>query len=132
MKKFLEIEETNFGTHKMIIETLSRMGVKIDHRKLDQICFILLGKNNTYLAHYLEIKEFLGEKVTITPEDLSIRNTIALLLENWEKIKIKDEESMLLYGTVPSIEIVSYKAKKNWELIRNITIEDIKKAQEML
>jgi hypothetical protein len=86
-------------------ETLSRIGVASrKEKKLYQSCHIL---------HKLFALD--GKRTNISTNDLSRRNTIANLLQDWGLIQIMSESP---YEAAPlsQIKILTYKEKNEWLL----------------
>ena len=97
-------------------ETLSRIGVASrKERKLYQSCHILHKQGRYYIVHFKELFALDGKRTNISTNDLSRRNTIANLLQDWGLIKIMSESS---YEAAPlsQIKILTYKEKSEWLL----------------
>ena len=70
-------------------ETLSRMGVASRREKiLWQSAHILHKKGRYYIAHFKELFALDGKKATLVANDIQRRNTIAILLQDWNLIDI--------------------------------------------
>ena len=73
-------------------ETLSRIGVASrKERKLYQSCHILHKQGRYYIVHFKELFALDGKQTNISVNDLSRRNTIANLLQDWGLVKIMSE-----------------------------------------
>ena len=97
-------------------ETLSRIGVASrKERKLYQSCHILHKQGRYYIVHFKELFALDGKRTNISTNDLSRRNTIANLLQDWGLIKIMSESS---YEAAPlsQIKILTYKEMNEWLL----------------
>ena len=97
-------------------ETLSRIGVASrKERKLYQSCHILHKQGRYYIVHFKELFALDGKRTNISTNDLSRRNTIANLLQDWGLIKLMSESS---YEAAPlsQIKILTYKEKNEWLL----------------
>ena len=97
-------------------ETLSRIGVASrKERKLYQSCHILHKQGKYYIVHFKELFALDGKQTNISVNDLSRRNTIANLLQDWGLVKIMSESS---YEAAPlsQIKILTYKEKSEWLL----------------
>ena len=97
-------------------ETLSRIGVASrKERKLYQSCHILHKQGRYYIVHFKELFALDGKRTNISTNDLSRRNTIANLLQDWGLVKIMSESS---YEAAPlsQIKILKYKEKSEWLL----------------
>ena len=119
---FLEIEIAKPDDFLKIKETLSRIGVASKKTKtLYQSCYILHKKKKYYIVHFKELFKLDGCVTEITEEDLHRRNTIALLLESWNLLKIMTEDPL---DTVPvsTLKIIQFKDKKDWTFEEKYTI----------
>ena len=97
-------------------ETLSRSGVASrKERKLYQSCHILHKQGRYYIVHFKELFALDGKQTNISVNDLSRRNTIANLLQDWGLVKIMSESP---YEAAPlsQIKILTYKEKSEWLL----------------
>ena len=97
-------------------ETLSRIGVASrKERKLYQSCHILHKQGRYYIVHFKELFALDGKRTNISTNDLSRRNTIANLLQDWGLIQIMSESS---HESAPlsQIKILTYKEKNEWLL----------------
>ena len=97
-------------------ETLSRIGVASrKERKLYQSCPILHKQGRYYIVHFKELFALDGKQTNISVNDLSRRNTIANLLQDWGLVKIMSESP---YEAAPlsQIKILTYKEKSEWLL----------------
>ena len=97
-------------------ETLSRIGVASrKEKKLYQSCHILHKQGRYYIVHFKELFALDGKRTNISTNDLSRRNTIANLLQDWGLIQIMSESP---YEAAPlsQIKILTYKEKNEWLL----------------
>ena len=97
-------------------ETLTRIGVASrKEKKLYQSCHILHKQGRYYIVHFKELFALDGKQTNISVNDLSRRNTIANLLQDWGLVKIMSESP---YEAAPlsQIEILTYKEKSEWLL----------------
>lgn len=99
-------------------ETLTRIGISSrKERKLYQTCHILHKQGRYAILHFKELFILDGKINTFTEEDLSRRNTIVNLLEEWELLKIiATEKAKQPVAPLNQIKILSHKEKDNWEL----------------
>ena len=73
-------------------ETLTRIGVASRKDKtLFQSCHILHKQGKYYITHFKELFALDGKKSTLSDNDIQRRNTIALLLQDWNLIDISDK-----------------------------------------
>jgi len=97
-------------------ETLSRIGVASrKERKLYQSCHILHKQGRYYIVHFKELFALDGKRTNISTNDLSRRNTIANLLQDWGLIQIMSESSHEA-APLSQIKILTYKEKNEWLL----------------
>jgi hypothetical protein len=75
-----------------------------------QSCYIVKIHGEYYISYF---KEILNKKM----EDLDFArmNTIALLLEKWNILKMTDKSVIDEYGSLPSIFVVPYKDKHKYD-----------------
>jgi len=106
-------------------ETLTRIGVasKKDNI-LYQSCHILHKQGKYYIVHFKELFALDGKPTDITENDLSRRNAIAKLLDDWELVTIVNLEQIENPPPIPisQIKIISHKEKRDWELVPKYNI----------
>jgi hypothetical protein len=106
-------------------ETLTRIGVasKKD-RTLYQSCHILHKQGKYYIVHFKELFSLDGKPTDISENDLSRRNAIANLLEDWGLIKIVDKKKTETPPPIflSQVKILSHKEKDDWELVPKYNI----------
>jgi hypothetical protein len=113
----LEVTLTKPDDFLKIRETLTRIGVSSKtEKKLWQSCHILHKKGKYYIVHFKEMFALDDLPTSITPEDLSRRNTIAGLLEEWGLLAIVDKEKVVNKVPISKIKILPHKEKGDWEL----------------
>jgi hypothetical protein len=104
-------------------ETLSRIGVasKKDNT-LYQSCHILHKQGRYFITHFKELFALDGKAADFSDNDLERRNTIAELLQEWGLIKIVNEADSLEFAPLSQVKIISYKEKKDWNLVPKYNI----------
>jgi hypothetical protein len=106
-------------------ETLTRIGVasKKDNI-LYQSCHILHKQGKYYIVHFKELFALDGKPTDITENDISRRNAIAKLLDDWELVTIVNLEQIENPPPIPisQIKIISHKEKRDWELVPKYNI----------
>ena len=115
-EQLLEVGLDELDDFLKVRETLSRIGVASrKERKLYQSCHILHKQGRYYIVHFKELFALDGKQTNISVNDLSRRNTIANLLQDWGLVKIMSESS---YEVAPlsQIKILTYKEKSEWLL----------------
>jgi len=106
-----------------IRETLSRIGIASRREKeLFQSCHILHKRGKYYIVHFKELFQLDGKQTSITESDLSRRNTICKLLEQWKLVKILDPSKIALQAPLSQIKIIPFKEKNEWKLTTKYTI----------
>ena len=103
-------------------ETLSRIGVasKKDNT-LYQSCHILHKQGRYFITHFKELFALDGKEADFTENDIARRNTIGKLLQEWGLIKIKNDVD-LVTCPMSQVKIISYKDKKEWNLVPKYNI----------
>jgi hypothetical protein len=91
------------------LETESDVIVKTPKRNFYQSCYIVKINSVYYLANY---KEIIGKEMT--DNDHARTNTVAVLLDKWDIIKIADKKDIDKFGTQPTIFVIPYKAKHKY------------------
>ena len=101
-------------------ETLTRIGVasKKDNT-LYQSCHILHKQGKYYVVHFKELFALDGKPTDLTENDLSRRNAIAKLLQDWGLIKIVNQAQIETPPPIfiSQIKIISHKEKYDWQLV---------------
>ena len=96
-------------------ETLSRIGVASrKERKLYQSCHILHKQGRYYIVHFKELFALDGKETNINENDISRRNSIAVLLSDWGLIEILGETEPR--APLSQIKVISFKEKNEWDL----------------
>jgi hypothetical protein len=106
-------------------ETLTRIGVasKKD-RILYQSCHILHKQGKYYIVHFKELFALDGKPTDLSENDLSRRNAIAQLLEDWSLVKIVNRKQVENPPPISlsQIKILSHKDKDDWDLVPKYNI----------
>jgi hypothetical protein len=106
-------------------ETLTRIGVASKKEKiLYQSCHILHKQGRYYIVHFKELFALDGKPTDISENDLSRRNAISNLLEDWGLITLVDKKSTQTPEPIflSQIKILSHKEKGEWQLIPKYNI----------
>jgi len=121
----VEVTLTERDDFLKVRETLTRIGVasKKD-RILYQSCHILHKQGRYYIVHFKELFALDGKPTDITENDLSRRNAIVKLLQDWGLVTIVNkkqaEEPPPIF--LSQIKILSHKEKDEWELVQKYNI----------
>ena len=90
----LEVTLTQPDDFLKVRETLTRIGVASRKDKtLFQSCHILHKQGKYYIVHFKELFALDGKKATLINNDIQRRNTIAILLQDWNLIDIVEKET---------------------------------------
>jgi hypothetical protein len=106
-------------------ETLTRIGVasKKD-QTLFQSCHILHKRGQYYIVHFKELFALDGKPTDITENDLSRRNAIVKLLEDWGLVTVVRKQQIENPPPIflSQIKILSHKEKDDWQLVPKYNI----------
>jgi len=106
-----------------IRETLTRIGVASRKDKtLYQSCHILHKQGKYYITHFKELFALDGKKSTLVENDIQRRNTIAILLQDWDLISIVDNKKSENKAPLSQIKVLPFKEKKEWTLTAKYNI----------
>lgn len=98
-------------------ETLTRIGVASRKDKtLYQSCHILHKQGKYYITHFKELFALDGKKSTLVENDIQRRNTISILLQDWNLIDIVDKTRVENKAPLSQIKVLPFKEKKEWTL----------------
>ena len=106
-------------------ETLTRIGVASKKDKtLFQSCHILHKQGRYYIVHFKELFALDGKPTDISDNDLSRRNAIANLLEDWGLITLVNPKSTEIPEPIflSQVKILSHKEKHEWQLVPKYNI----------
>jgi hypothetical protein len=106
-------------------ETLTRIGVASKKDKtLYQSCHILHKQGRYYIVHFKELFALDGKPTDISDNDLSRRNAIANLLEDWGLVTLVNENSTKIPEPIflSQVKILSHKEKHDWQLVPKYNI----------
>ncbi len=114
-------------------ETLTRIGVASRKDKtLFQSCHILHKQGKYYITHFKELFALDGKNSTLTENDIQRRNTIALLLQDWNLIDVVNTALVENKAPLSQIKVLPFKEKNEWNLVAKYNIgkkpEDSKNA----
>jgi len=101
-----------------IKETLTRIGVASrKDKKLYQSCHILHKQGKYYIVHFKELFALDGKPSDFTGEDKGRRNTIIQLLEDWNLLKVVENERIKEpKAPMSQVKIIPHKDKDSWTL----------------
>ncbi len=114
-------------------QTLTRIGVASRKDKtLFQSCHILHKQGKYYITHFKELFALDGKNSTLTENDIQRRNTIALLLQDWNLIEVVNTSLVENKAPLSQIKVLPFKEKSEWNMVAKYNIgkkpEDSKSA----
>lgn len=99
-----------------VAETLTRIGIAArDHNVLFQSCHILHKKSRYAIVHFKELYSLDGKYSTLSDEDISRRDSIAKLLQDWKLIQIVNDRDLKPFS-MRGIRVIHHTEKSNWTL----------------
>jgi hypothetical protein len=125
IKDLVEVTLNEQDDFLKVRETLTRIGVasKKD-RTLFQSCHILHKRGQYYIVHFKELFALDGKPTDITENDLSRRNAIINLLQDWGLVTVVRPQQTEVPTPIflSQIKIISHKEKDEWELVPKYNI----------
>ena len=114
-------------------ETLTRIGVASRKDKtLFQSCHILHKQGKYYITHFKELFALDGKNSSLSVNDIQRRNTITLLLQDWNLIEVVNPTLVEDKAPLSQIKVLPFKEKNEWNLVAKYNIgkkpEDSKNA----
>lgn len=106
-------------------ETLTRIGVASKKEQiLYQSCHILHKRGQYYIVHFKELFALDGKPTDITENDLSRRNAIVKLLQDWGLVTVVKKQQIEEPAPIflSQIKILSHKEKDDWQLVPKYNI----------
>ena len=105
-------------------ETLSRIGLASKKENtLYQSCHILHKQGKYYIVHFKELFLLDGKQADLSEGDISRRNRIVNLLEEWELVEQVDyNKTETPEAPLSQIKIIPFKDKDKWNLVTKYTI----------
>jgi len=104
-------------------ETLTRIGVASKKSNtLYQSCHILHKQGKYYIVHFKELFALDGKPTDINPDDISRRNTITKLLQEWGLVSVVKADQIEPADSISSIKIIPFGQKKDWNLVAKYNI----------
>jgi hypothetical protein len=128
MISIIDLVEVTLGERDDFLkvrETLTRIGVasKKD-RILYQSCHILHKQGRYYIVHFKELFALDGKPTDLSENDLSRRNAIVKLLQDWDLVKVVNIKQIETPAPIylSQIKILSHKEKDDWQLVPKYNI----------
>ena len=115
--KMLEVTIKQPDDFLKVRETLTRIGVASRKDKtLYQSCHILHKQGKYYIVHFKELFALDGKRANLSENDVQRRNTIAILLQDWNLIDITKKEESENKAPLSQIKVLPFKEKNEWTL----------------
>ena len=122
-ESMLEVTQPEPDNFLKVRETLTRIGISSrTENKLFQSCHILHKQGKYFIVHFKELFALDGKESNIANNDIERRNTIAVLLQDWELLKIVKPEQAEPKASLSQIKVLSHKDKSSWELVPKYNI----------
>jgi hypothetical protein len=125
IQDLVEVTLTQPDDFLKVRETLTRIGVASKKDKtLFQSCHILHKQGKYYIVHFKEMFALDGKETDLSENDLSRRNAIAKLLQDWGLVtivlpaQVEQPEPI----SISQIKIIPHKEKKEWQLVPKYNI----------
>ena len=116
-EKMLEVQLKEPDDFLKVRETLTRIGVASrKDKKLFQSCHILHKQGRYFIVHFKELFALDGKKATLIENDIQRRNTISVLLQDWNLLSIVKPEAAENKAPLSQIKIIAFKEKNEWNL----------------
>lgn len=123
LESMLEVELSTPDNFLKVKETLTRIGVASKkEKKLTQYCHILHKRGKYYITHFKEMFCLDGKFSSITVDDINRRNAIAILLEEWDLLKVINKPEVDVDAVLSRVKVLSHKEKSEWQLVSKYTI----------
>ena len=130
IQDLVEVTLTESDDILKVRETLTRIGVASKKDKtLFQSCHILHKQGKYYIVHFKELFALDGKPTDLTENDLSRRNAIVKLLQDWGLVKVINESQIQVPEPIfiSQVKIISHKEKLEWQLVPKYNIGSKKK-----
>jgi len=114
----IPVDLKNEDNFLLVKETLSRIGIASKKEKTLWQSVHLLHKRGQYsILHFKELFMLDGKSSNIDDTDVARRNTIALLLQDWDLLTIIDDSRINNNVLdMSQIKVLSFKEKSDWNL----------------
>ena len=115
--KMIEVALAEPDDFLKVRETLTRIGVASrKEKKIYQSCHILHKQGKYFIVHFKELFALDGKKATLVENDVQRRNTISVLLQDWNLLSIVKPEAAENKAPLSQIKIIAFKEKNEWNL----------------
>jgi len=124
LNQLVEVTLNNAEDFLKVRETLSRIGLASKKENtLYQSCHILHKQGKYYIVHFKELFLLDGKEADFSEGDISRRNRIVILLEEWNLInQVDPQKTDDPVAPLNQVKIIPFKDKNNWNLVTKYTI----------
>lgn len=124
VENLIEVKLVKEDDFLKVRETLTRIGIASKKDKtLYQSCHILHKQGRYYIVHFKELFKLDGKPSNFDEEDVSRRNTIVNLLNEWGLVTLVDRQrSSEPTAPISQIKILPYNEKDSWSLVAKYNI----------
>lgn len=122
----VEVALSHPDDFRKVRETLTRMGQREGDDTLVQTCYILHRRGRYVIAHQKELEWLDGRPVTVSEDDIALRNLITSLLHEWKLLSI-DEEDVGPVAPMSALKIIAHRDKDRWNLIPRYDIGGVRR-----
>lgn len=113
----IEIKLADDQAFLKIKETLTRIGVASRKEKhLYQSAHILHKRGRYAIVHFKELFKLDGKPTNLSQDDITRRNKIASLLEDWNLLEVVDQTKLEPMAPMNQIKVINFKEKGDWTL----------------
>lgn len=110
---------------KVIKETLSRMGIANKKQKiLFPSCYLYQNFEHYYIVHFKEMFIITRENGynNISEKDLERKNSIIFCLQNWDLIKVLNENEIIPHNEY--VYVLSFAEKHKWTICHKFNVNN--------
>ena len=114
-------------------ETLTRIGHPGKGKRLYQTCYLYHSRGRYAICHHKELKSMFGEDhEEMTDHDYDVRDMAAYLLQQWNLLRVIDEEDVEdLEGIkLKDLRILKFSEKAEWDLVPTFTFKSRERSLE--
>lgn len=118
LESLVEVKIAEEEDFLKIKETLTRIGVASrKEKKLYQSCHIFHKQGKYYIVHFKEMFAIDGKPSNFSDEDKGRRNKIVELLQDWQLLKVVEDDKIKdPLASMSQIKIINHKEKDDWTL----------------
>jgi hypothetical protein len=126
----VEIDISKPENFLLIKESLTRIGIASRNSKtLYQTAHILHKRGKYFICHFKELFALDNKESILDDTDLSRRNLICSLLEQWGLLTILDLDKMSPIAAISAVRVLSFKDKNEWTLQPKYQLGQVRNAE---